>query len=340
MTKQQKNQIDNLYNLSNKNINREKEEKRKVKEREQRIKQRRKQKDNKFDIETETVINMTNRNHQRKKQQSQQKQQRKPVHSKGIKQQAKIERKKKKTKKIFKFFILFIIIVSGIVFAMVSPIFNIQEIQVFDNNQVSSDTVISLSGLEKGQNLFKFIKYRAIEKIQSNPYVEEVNIKRKLPNKVQISIKERERNFNVEFLNEYFYMNNQGYILEISEEKLENLPVIQGISTKDEQIVEGNRLDEEDLEKLEIVLQIMNICKNYELDQKISGIDITDKTNYILTIDEENKTIYLGDDSNLSNKMLYVTTILEENKDKKGTIYVNGNINDNFKPRFKENVEV
>ena len=102
--------------------------------------------------------------------------------------------------------------------------------------------------------------------------------------------------------------------------------------------MEGNRLNTEDLEKLETVIKIMNICKNYELDKKVSSINIENKSNYIIYMDEEKKTIYLGNENNLSNKMLYVPTILQENQGKEGTIYLNGDINNNFKPRFREKV--
>ena len=180
-------------------------------------------------------------------------------------------------------------------------------------------------------------KNKVNKNIKTNAYIESVEIKRKLPNKVQIQIEERKQEYNVEFLNGYAYINNQGYILQISEEK-QALPTIQGISTPDEQIVEGNRLNSEDLEKLEVIIQIMNICKNYELDSKITNIDISTKDEYTLYLEEEKKTIYLGDKSNLSNKMLYVQVIIEENRGKEGAIFVNGDLNNNFKPRFKEKV--
>ena len=123
-------------------------------------------------------------------------------------------------------------------------------------------------------------KNKVNKNIKTNAYIESVEIKRKLPNKVQIQIEERKQEYNVEFLNGYAYINNQGYILQISEEK-QALPTIQGISTPDEQIVEGNRLNSEDLEKLEVIIQIMNICKNYELDSKITNIDISTKDEYM-----------------------------------------------------------
>ncbi len=325
MTKQQRKQIDNLYNLSKKT---EKEDKKKAKEREQRIKQRNNEQKDKFDFDTETVIGMTNKNNQKRIKENQ---------AKITKKQAKIIRKKKKIKIIIKTIILLALIIGGFCFALISPLFNVTEITVTGNNKINSDTIESLSQLQIGQNLFRFNKNKVIKEIKTNAYVENAKIKRKIPNKIEIIIEEREQNYNVEFLNGYAYINNQGYILEISEQKLD-LPVIQGISTSQEQIVEGNRLNEEDLEKLETVIQIMNICKSYDLNTKISSIDITNKTDYIMYMEEEKKTIHLGNESNLSNKMLYVPAILSENKGKEGTIYLNGDINSGFNPRFREKV--
>lgn len=332
MTKQQKKEFDNLYKFSEPMdtnvIEEEKINKKKAKEREKRIKKRKAKQKTQFDFDTETVIGMTNKNNQKKQ---------KEVQIRSTKKQARMERKKKKIKRIIKWTTLFLLIIGGIVFALISPIFNIKDIQVINNNQIATETIISLSQLQVGQNLFKFNKNKVEKEIKTNPYIESVNIKRKIPDKIEITIEERNKNYNVEFLNGYAYINNQGYILEISEQKLD-LPTIQGISTEAEQIVEGNRLNTEDLGKIGSVIQIMNICKNYELDKKISAIDITNKNNYIIYMDEEKKTIYLGDDSNLSTKMLYIPTILKENEGKEGFIYVNGDINNNFKPRFREKV--
>ncbi len=332
MTKNQKDKIDDLFYYSPINTEKatQKEQKRKTKEREKRIKQQNSKKkvENQFDYDNEMVIKMTNKNNQKKEEQNKQKM---------SKKQRQILKKKKRIKRMLKFTALLMIIIAGIIFALVSPIFNIQEIEVSDNEQINTETIISLSQLNLGQNIFKFNKNKVNKNIKTNAYIESVEIKRKLPNKVQIQIEERKKEYNVEFLNGYAYINNQGYILQISEER-QALPTIQGISTPDEQIVEGNRLNSEDLEKLEVIIQIMNICKNYELDSKVTNIDISKKDEYTLYLEEEKKTIYLGDKNNLSNKMLYVQVIIEENRGKEGEIFVNGDLNNNFKPRFKEKV--
>ena len=332
MTKNQKDKIDDLFYYSPINTEKitQKEQKRKTKEREKRIKKQNSQKkvENQFDYDNEMVIKMTNKNNQKQEEKTKQKM---------SKKQRQILKKKKRIKLMLKFTALLIIIIAGIIFALVSPIFNIKEIDVSNNEQIKTETIVSLSQLNLGQNIFKFNKNKVNKNMKTNAYIESVEIKRKLPNKVQIQIEERKQEYNVEFLNGYAYINNQGYILQISEEK-QALPTIQGISTPDEQIVEGNRLNSEDLEKLEVIIQIMNICKNYELDSKITNIYISTKDEYTLYLEEEKKTIYLGDKSNLSNKMLYVQVIIEENRGKEGAIFVNGDLNNNFKPRFKEKV--
>ena len=78
------------------------------------------------------------------------------------KKQAQIERKKKKIKRIMKLTALLLIIIGGIVFALVSPMFNIKEINVINCEQVSQDTIISLSQLKIGQNIFRYNKNRVI----------------------------------------------------------------------------------------------------------------------------------------------------------------------------------
>lgn len=332
MAKNKKKQFDNLYDFSddmiNNKKNNKKNDKKKLKEREKRIKQKKKQQKEKFNFETETVIGMTNKNKKINKNKQQ---------KRLTGKQAKIMRRKKKIKKIIKWITLLLLIVGGVIFALVSPIFNINEIQVINNNQISTSTIISLSQLQIGQNIFKFKSGQVRQDIKTNPYIESVKLQRKIPNKIEITIEERQKDYNVEFLNGYAYINKQGYILEISEQKLD-LPVIQGVSTDQNEIVAGNRLNCEDLLKLQTVIQIMNICKNYGLQDKISSIDIKSKDNYILFLEEDKKKINLGNESNLSNKMLYVSTILKENEGKEGTIYVNGDINNNFKPRFREKV--
>ena len=334
MSKKLKEAQMNLYYMKNgqaKNatIHNSKEDKKKAREREKRIKQNKKQNQkNDFDIETETVIQMTNRNNRKKAEQKR-------------KEISKQERKRKKRNKKIKFFLKLIVLVGlisgGIVFALTSPIFNIKDIKMLNNSQISTDTIISLSELKYDENIFKFYSKNVAEKIKENPYIENVKIHRKLPNTIEIDIEERVPKYSVDYMEKYAYINNQGYLLEISEDS-KKLPIILGVSTAEENIVPGNRLNNDDLTKLEDVIKIMNSAKENNLDTKVTSIDISDKSDYIIYLEEEKKKVHLGDNTNLSNKMLYVVAIMEKEKEKEGDIYVNGDLNNKFQPYFKEKV--
>ena len=305
-------------------------EKQKMKEREKRIKQNKIKRKEGFDEETETVIQMTNKNKIKKDEQ-----QRKKIEQQEIKRRAR----NRKIKLVLKIFLLLAIIIGAGVFALVSPIFNIKEIKVVNNNVVTEETVKSLSEIKTDENIFRFISLDVIKKVKSNPYIEDVKIHRRFPSTVEIEVIEREHNFSVDFLGQYAYINNQGYILELSEDSKQK-PIIQGISTKEEDVTVGNRLNNEDLEKLEDVIKIMNATKEYGLYEKVTNIEINNKNDYNIYLEQENKKIHLGDSSNLRNKLIYANAIIEQEKGKKGDIFVNGDLNNKFKAYFRESLSV
>ena len=299
----------------------------KTKEREKRIEQRKKEDfDDQFDFDTETVIGMTNKN--KIKQEEHKKQE-------FTKQQRNRNKTIRRIKRIIKIIILLGIIIGAIIFATCSPIFNIQNIEVLNNNRVSAENVISLSGINKNENIFRFIATKAISQIKQNAYIEDVKIKRVIPNKVQIEVTQREPKFSIPVLGEFAYISTQGYILEIGQNEL-NLPVIYGLQTEEENIVAGKRINEKDLISLETILKITSAIEDAGLYNKVTNIDISNKNDYSIYMQEEKKTIHLGDASNLSNKMLYVVTIIEQEKGKEGDIFANGDLNSNFKVYFRE----
>lgn len=240
----------------------------------------------------------------------------------------KIEKEKRMKKfRIIKFFIktlIFIALLIGLaVYCFTSPVFNITEINIVGNEKFQSEEYLELSQLHTGENIFNFRKSTIISNIKTKGYVESVNIRRKLPTKIEITIEERTPTYLISLENEEVaYINNQGYVLEISQIKLP-LTIITGISTKTENIIEGNRLENDDLEKLQNVIQIKDSMRNIEITKELDKIDITSKFNYILTFEQEAKEVQLGDMSNLSSKMLYMKCVLEEQEEVPGIIYLN-----------------
>jgi len=238
-----------------------------------------------------------------------------------------------KKNKIAKYVILIFLIVGAITMFMMSSVFNIKQIIVSNNSKISSEEIISLSGLTIETNMFKTSNNSINNSIKANPYIESVKVKRKLNGIVVLEIQERTPTYMLQFGNSYVYINNQGYMLELSETPLE-LPVITGIETSVEEIKEGNRLVVNDLQKLEDIIKIMESAKSNSISNMISGIDISDKANYKLTIASENKIVQFGDATNINIKLLKIEEIIQQEKGISGEIY----FQDSEKTVFREMV--
>ena len=249
---------------------------------------------------------------------------------------------KKKRQAVFrlvKWTSLVLIIIGAIIFTIMSPIFNVKNIKVEGNSYLSEEQVISLSRIEIENNMFKYNKKEIIKNIKENAYIENVEVKRSIPDTIEIKIIERKTSFMIQFANAYAYINNQGYILEISNKALE-YPILTGFSTPVEELQEGKRLNKEDLKKLSDVLEIMESATSNEIASLITEINIENSDNYVLELKSKNKVVNLGDTSNLSTKMLWIQTFNKLEGSTKGEIMLNMNLNDDKnKPYFRRNIE-
>lgn len=246
-------------------------------------------------------------------------------------------KRNRKVKTLIKLILLLAVIVGLIIYLMLSPIFNIKNINVGGNASISSEQIISLSKVQKETNLFKVSNKDTTASIKENPYVKSVEIRRTLPDTITFVITERIATYMLEYGGSYAYIDNQGYILEISANTKEGLAKIAGYETVQDEIVPGNRLCENDLEKLNTVLRITASAKTNQFDSLITSINIEDSNNYTLYLDTEQKTVYLGDCTNLDTRMLYVKAILDKEKGIAGEIFVNMNLNEKY-PFFRQKV--
>lgn len=242
-----------------------------------------------------------------------------------------ISKKKKKRLKILKWTTLLILVVGGISLFLLSDLFNIKEIKVINNNKITALEIKNLSGLQINQNMFQFLKLAVEEKIKQEPYIEKANVKRNLDGTIEIEVVERVTTYMLVLENQYAYINNQGYILEISEIKLE-VPTITGFITGS--IEPGNRLEEKDLLKLDTVIQIIKTANEKGLENKITNIDIADEKDFLLTVESESKLIHFGSSSNINDKFINISAVLNDTIGQKGEIFVK----DLNKIYFRENV--
>ncbi len=230
-------------------------------------------------------------------------------------------------KKLF-IFILVMIAIWGILH---TRLFGVKNIVIINNNHLTEEEIISISGVNQGDNIYKRSAKEIKESLFENAYIEDATIKKKLPNTIEISIVERNINYMIQFSDTYVYLNNQGYMLEQTTEKA-NVPIIVGLSTDQNSVVIGSRLNNDDLSKMNKIIKICELAKVNELSELISKIDISNEKNYVVEMESRGKVINFGDCSNysdLNTKMLYLTSILAVTDNSREEIFLNVDLNTN-----------
>ncbi len=260
------------------------------------------------------------------------------------KQTKNSKKKKKKNKKnkwkkvkkilllILKIILILAILVGIGAFLFVSPVFNITEIKVENANKISENTYIALSEIELGENIFRISKSKIIEQIKTESYVESVQIKRQYPGTIVITVTERTPAYMIEKNGGmYAYIDKNGYNLETNAEALE-IPILIGTVTDIENLELGARVYDEDLSKFNDLIKIVDAIKNNNIEERLISIDISDDSNYILEFSNSNKTIILGDTSELSTKMLWIKYFMERTEEGAGTVHLSNIDNVYFEP--------
>ena len=219
-------------------------------------------------------------------------------------------KKRKARIRIIKWTSLIILLVTAILLFLLSNLFNIKQINVINNSKITSEEIINLAGIHVNENMFKFLKFKSVQNIKTNPYIEDAKIHRKLNGTIEITVTERVATYMLPLdEDQYAYINNQGYILEISSEKTE-LPILTGYTT--ENIVEAERLDVDDLKKINIVIKIMNTAGERKIAERITKIDCNNTQNIILMMENEGKIINFGNEKNINDKFVKLMAVLED----------------------------
>ncbi len=232
----------------------------------------------------------------------------------------RVEKKMRKKRIKITLLLLLLIFALFLFISLKTDFFNIVYIQVLGNNKTPKDTIIKASGIIKNENIFKLNIKSKQKSIKSLPYIKEAEIKRRLPNKIVISVVEREEKLEMVYLDSFIYLDEEGYILSIEDEKKEGFfPELKGLKV-DKPKLGGNLFNSyEGLKKFIISSDEVNVLKDFD------KIDIKDKNNAIIELKIGTKVAF-GDFNNIKYKLSFLNSILKDIDEKKLTckyIYLN-----------------
>lgn len=231
--------------------------------------------------------------------------------------------KRRKRKKIKRYTLLIIMLISiSVTLCLKLPYFNIKNIEVENNRNISSDEIIKLSDIKRGKNIFYLDLRQSKTNIAKNSYILSVEIRRKLPSMIKISVEERTAVFYIKKGEKYLVVDNNGVILE-EKDLINGMKLIKLDGFDKSSYKVGEVINEQDIKKIKSIGQITELIKNLNEDvPEPSIVDLNDLTD--IKVCYGNMIIKLGTSDDMDKKYNRAINILMYNKlvGKKGYIDV------------------
>lgn len=137
-----------------------------------------------------------------------------------------------KARKVFLGIIIFLGLLSiFIFFALNSPFFHIKEINIINNKSLNKEEILKQSKVRTNTNIFKFKISDIEDNLKTNTFIKSANVKRELPNTLNINVVEREKIILFQYISMYLVVDEEGFIMEHLDSKDEKLPIVTGFNT-------------------------------------------------------------------------------------------------------------
>ncbi|MBQ4100778.1 MAG: FtsQ-type POTRA domain-containing protein [Oscillospiraceae bacterium] len=231
-------------------------------------------------------------------------------------------KKRKKKNKMKTIIAIFVLVAIAVIVLSQTVFFDVEKIDVIGETIYTSSDIIKTSGILIGDNMFRLKLSQIEQKLDySLPYISNVSVLRKLPNKIEISVEPATPVGAIEFENAYFLIDGNLKILETNVKVIPaGLPVIAGIETQECEA--GRYLSNNEIEMLDILFSLTQAFEKYDL-QKINKIDFTNLMDIKVYYDERIE-ILIGAPSDFDYKLKFASYLLSNDIDEteRGTIDV------------------
>ena len=225
----------------------------------------------------------------------------------------------------------FCIVIAAIVMS-VTVFLKVAEIEVSGTTRYEAADIIQTSGIKTGDNMFMINKFDVAEKILDRyPYIEQIKIRRRLPDKFTFEIIERTPAAFVIADDNRWLIDKKGYILErIGNDEVVKVPKITGVEVVTPRA--GGELILKNEAQLLPLREVLNSLSTAGMTENTTRIEIA-KLYDINIIYGERFLVSLGDTTELPRKIEMLKAVIGELAEfDKGTINVSAIKEARFKP--------
>lgn len=212
--------------------------------------------------------------------------------------------------------VLLMIIMLALGFGLAqSSLFNIRTIEVEGISHLTREEVVELSGLTLGEHIYAANIDKAQNMIASNFWVQQTEVRRKLPSTIVITVTERVPAAAITTADGLYIVDSAGVLL-MKQKLLDGLSVlaVSGISNIDKDTWLGTQIKNDALDDALALIRQMDEASA----AVIAEIDVSDRQR-IIAHTTYGVDIYLGDKSDFVNKYALAMKILQ-NESQKGLV--------------------
>lgn len=177
-------------------------------------------------------------------------------------------------------------------YALTTPRFAIQEVEVEGARRLSADQVQSLAGISRGSNVFALDVVGAEQLLLKNPWISEARVTRRLPGHVRVDISEREAGAVVVLGDRLMLASRAGEVFKpFVEGDPFDLPVVTGISR--EALVRDR---DRELERLGDAMDLLRQYERIPMSQVFPAqeLHVPEGGGAVLTVGREGLALQLG----------------------------------------------
>lgn len=221
--------------------------------------------------------------------------------------------------------------IAAVVIIILFTCFHIDNIEVTGNKHYTKEQIKDFV-LSEGyiDNTILLMIKNKIHPIEDIPFIAKLDIEYESAHKITATVYEKAMAGCVEYMNEYVYFDQDGYVLEISPTKLEDAPCITGMSFSSMELYE--KLPIEDKDRFKLILKLTQLLNKYELT--IDYIHFTVENEIVMGY--RDIIIELGDGSNMEEQLIDLDKILAGLEGKKGTLDMKDFDSSSGKASFKQ----
>lgn len=203
------------------------------------------------------------------------------------------------------------ILVIGITLSL-TVLFKTEKIEVSGDTLYDKDTIISLTGVQKEENIFVSKFTATPQEVEKNlPYVKECNVSFKIPDTVIINVVDATPSYMIISNDKYYKISDTGRILEETSDNSDNLPIIKGSDLKADGVGEYASFADDNV--VRILAEVTDAIDENGYTN-INYIDVNDTGNINIIYDNRVK-IVIGLPEDISYKLRTAMTIINDKLD-------------------------